>query len=143
MVLDHFTRHAQVYASQNKSGRTVVKKLFNDLILQFDIPDRILHDQRGEFENKLFQEFNYYKMWKERMNEAYRIINQSTTGRGHQDKTKKNIKSTLQPSEVGDGILVRNFTLREGSGKLISFWEQKVCIIKEFKNLDHLLYTVR
>ena len=139
MILDHFTRHAQVYATQNKSGRTVVKKLFNDLILQFDIPDRILYDQRGEFENKLFQEFNYYKMWKERMNEAYRIINHSTTGRGHQDKTKENIKSTLQPSEVGDGII----SLREGSGKLISFWEQKVFIIKEFKNLDDLLYAVR
>ena len=77
------------------------------------------------------------------MNEAYRIINHSTTGRGHQDKTKENIKSTLQPSEVGDGILVSNFTLREGSGKLISFWEQKVFIIKEFKNLDDLLYAVR
>ena len=44
--------------------------------------------------------------------------------------------------EVDDRILVRNLTSREVSGKLKSFWEQKVYIIEEVKDPDGLVYTV-
>ena len=86
---------------------------------------------------------NYSKMWKERMNEAYEIANQNTRGRRHQDKTKKDIKATLQPLQVGDKVLVRNLNPREGSGKIKSFWEQKVHRIEEVKDPDGLVYTVK
>ena len=77
---------------------------------------------KGQQEIEEDQDYNNYsKMWKERMNEAYKIANQNTTGRRQQDKARKDIKSTLQPWEVGDRVLVSNLTPREGSGKLKSF----------------------
>ena len=54
VVMDHFTRYAQAYATRNKSA--VAQKLYNDFILLFGFPLRIHHDQGGEFENRLHWE---------------------------------------------------------------------------------------
>ena len=51
---DHFTRYTQIYATKNKSARTIASNLYNDFILHFGSPDKILHDQGREFENELF-----------------------------------------------------------------------------------------
>ena len=55
-VMDHFTCYAQAYATRNKSARTVAQKLYNDFILRFGFPQKIHHDQGGEFEKRLHQE---------------------------------------------------------------------------------------
>ena len=59
VVTDHFTRFAQVYATRNKSTKAAADKLFNEFILQFGYPERIHHDQGGEFNSGLFRELHH------------------------------------------------------------------------------------
>ena len=54
VITDYFTNYTQVYPTRNKETKTVATKLFNDYILRFETPGKILHNQGREFESRLF-----------------------------------------------------------------------------------------
>ena len=55
VVIDHFTRFAQIYPTKKNDGISAADKLFNEFMLHYGFPKRIHSDQGSEFENKLFR----------------------------------------------------------------------------------------
>ena len=53
VITDHFT---QAYPTANKKAKTAAERLYSDFMLRFGLPDKILHEQGGEFENNIFKE---------------------------------------------------------------------------------------
>ena len=54
VLTDHFSKFVQVYPTTNKSAKTAADELYNDFMLRYGLPGKILHNQKREFENNLF-----------------------------------------------------------------------------------------
>ena len=78
------------------------------------------------------------------MTEAYEIANRQSMQRKLKDVERHNAKrlttSILLP---GDRALVRNMSERGGTGKLRSFWEDKIHIVLETYGENPVLYRVQ
>ena len=55
VITDHFTRFVQVYPTTSKRARTAAERLYNDFMMRYGIPEKLLSDRGREFENELFQ----------------------------------------------------------------------------------------
>ncbi len=56
VVVDHFTRYAEAYATRNKTAKTAADYPFNNFLMHYGFPRRIHHGRGGEFQNTLFQQ---------------------------------------------------------------------------------------
>ena len=66
VVIDHFTRFAQIYPTRKNDGISAADKLFNEFMLHYGFAVRIHTDQGREFENKLFQRLQKLSGWRNR-----------------------------------------------------------------------------
>ena len=53
IVTDHFTRYAQAYPSKTQTALATAKLLWNNFIVQYGFPTKIISDQGCNFESKL------------------------------------------------------------------------------------------
>ena len=60
VLTDHFSELLQVYPTTNKSAKTAADRLYNDFMLRYGLPGKLLHDQGREFENNLFSQLSKY-----------------------------------------------------------------------------------
>ena len=56
VIVDHFTKFAQAYPTKNKSTTTAARHLYQDFLLRFGIPAKLLSDQGKEFDSKVIHE---------------------------------------------------------------------------------------
>ena len=60
IVTDHFTRYAQAFPSKSQTALTTAKLLWNDFILHYGFPAKIITDQGRNFESELIE--NLYQV---------------------------------------------------------------------------------
>lgn len=238
VVMDHYTRFAQTYATTNKAAKTVADRLFNDFCLRFGFPEKIHHDLGREFENRLLhhlkelsgikgshttsyhpqgngqtERFNrtllsmlrtlteeqktdwkshlpkvthaynctvnestgfssffllfgrlprlpvdllfgieqedspgpyqdYVDKWRQRMTEAYNIATRNALKSAQRGKTQYDKKVYGPPLQIGSRVLVRNVTEKGGPGKIHSYWEDNVYVIKSQKGEDSPVFEL-
>ena len=54
-ITDHFTRYAQAFPSKTQTVLATAKLLWNNLILHYGFPSKIITDQGRNFENELIE----------------------------------------------------------------------------------------
>lgn len=64
------------------------------------------------------------------MAEAYQIANEDNKQASAQGKTQYDLKVKGVTLKPGDRVLVRNLREQEGPGKLISYWEKTIYVVK-------------
>ena len=62
------------------------------------------------------------------MTEAFKIGKENTKKKRSADKKQRDLKTTLEPLEVGGRVLVRYLTKRNRPGKIRPIWEKKKII---------------
>ena len=56
VVSDHFTKYAQAFPTRNQTAVTTARILFENFLVHYGFPERILSDQGRNFESKVIQQ---------------------------------------------------------------------------------------
>ena len=56
VITDHFTRYAQAYVTPKQTAVVVAHALWENFLVHYGWPEKILTDQGKSFENNLFRE---------------------------------------------------------------------------------------
>ena len=56
VITDHFSKFAQAFATKNQTAKTTAKVLFNNFIVHYGVPGKILTDQGRNFESQIIRE---------------------------------------------------------------------------------------
>ena len=84
----------------------------------------------------------FVREWKDSMRDAFQAANQNIERAGAANKRRYDAKSKAVSIVVGDKVLVRNVGERGGTGKLRSWWEQKIYVVVEVNDVVPV-YTIR
>ena len=107
------------------------------------LPIDLMFNLNPEKEKRSHSE--YVDTWEKAMREAYIIAQKNVkkkSAHGKRYHDKKVFGATLK---IGDRVLVRNLSERGGTGKLRSFWEQKVhkVVMQRMKRYQSTLFGQR
>ncbi len=83
----------------------------------------------------------YADKWSKRMTEAYKIANRSSLSSSAKNKSYYDQKVRGVVLKPGDRVLVRNMGERGGPGKLRSYWEKRIYVVKE-QISDNPVYVI-
>ncbi len=56
VITDHFTRYAVAIPTRNQKAQTVAKCLWDNFLVHYGFPEKLLSDQGPDFESKLIKE---------------------------------------------------------------------------------------
>ena len=57
IITDHFTRYVQVYVTQSQTAAVATKKVYDNFIVHYGFPCKLITDQGRNFESKLYKIF--------------------------------------------------------------------------------------
>lgn len=83
----------------------------------------------------------YVDEWSKRMTEAYKIANKSSLSSSAKNKSHYDQKTRGIVLKPGDQVLVRNMGERGGPGKLHTYWEKRIFVVKE-QISDNQVYVI-
>ncbi|KAJ8004172.1 hypothetical protein DPEC_G00156020 [Dallia pectoralis] len=157
ILVDHFTRFAQAYATRNKSSKTDKEKEdwkeslakvvhaynctkneatgYAPYYLTFGRSPRLPIDLLFRLgEDEAHDNYDdYVSHWKTRMQEAYEIAAKTVVKGAVRGKVLYDRRVQGRDLHPGDRVLLRNLTPRGGPGKIQSYWEGQVYKVKERK----------
>ena len=121
VLTDNFSKFVQVYPTTNKSAKTAADRLYNDFMLKYGLPGKILHDQGREFECNLFSQLSKYCSIKRLRTTPYHPQTNGQTERMDQTiltmlKTLPGHHKTQWKNHVNKLVLEYNFTKHSSTG---------------------------
>ena len=85
---------------------------------------------------------NYAEEWKRGMNQAFEITKTHARKFGEMNRKFYNKKVYGVEIEIGNRVLLKNLSERGGTGKMRSYWEDRVYVVVE-KNSEIPVYTIK